>query len=135
MKYADVRKVLSLDLKIEREEMEVILRGRETVIKYVEDGFREPEAIMEQFQKYIFLTERSTHEILKSLFGSITKERDIMEIDKELVESGLRDYENAKSEVAKLCIDEKQCKFFLVKTPVAKEFLVNKAKELLDRIL
>ena len=30
-----------------------------------------------------------------------------MEIDKGLVESGLKDYENAKNEVAKLCIDEK----------------------------
>ena len=47
VKYADIRKVLALDLKVEREEMNVIMEGRNTIMRYVEDGFKEPEAIME----------------------------------------------------------------------------------------
>lgn len=49
VKYANVQKKLSLNLKEEKEDFEKLLKGKERVIEYVEKGFQEPEIILNSF--------------------------------------------------------------------------------------
>ena len=65
----------------------------------VDQGMAEPLVIMEQFKQYSFLMETTTREVYKDYFGKTTKQKDIEEVDKELVESGLREFQRAMQEV------------------------------------
>lgn len=49
MKYANVRKRLSLNLTEEKEDYDKVINGKKRVLEYIEDGFKEPEEIMNDF--------------------------------------------------------------------------------------
>ena len=128
----DINKVPSYQISVE---LDCIREGISKITEYVKEGFKEPLSILNQFKNYQFLLERSVKEVLKQLFPD-GKEKIVIDLlEKEIIERGLKDYTTAKDEILKLCVDEKNCRFFRVKTLNCKQVLENKANEVLKEIL
>jgi hypothetical protein len=53
----------------------------------------------------------------------------IMDLDKMEILEKLQEFRSAKENIQRLCIDEKECRFFCIKTKQAKEDLIMKADE------
>jgi dynein heavy chain len=127
----DIEKKVAFEIS---KDLEEIKEGTKKIVDYVSEGFKEPNEILDQFKKYQFLLDKTPKEIIKQYFGD-GKDISIINLDKEAVERGLKEYSQAKLEVQRLCINEKNCRFFQVRTQACKEGLVNRANELIKSIL
>ncbi|CAK93776.1 unnamed protein product (macronuclear) [Paramecium tetraurelia] len=109
--------------------------ARDKILEYIEIGFQKPNEMLQRFREYSFLLEKPVSSILKSLFGDISKKPIITSLDKDEIQKKLNDFINAKLQIQRLCLDEKNEQFFQIKTRIAKENLIQKANEFVSSIL
>lgn len=110
-------------------ELSWIKEAMERVHTYLQLGYDEPNQILQNFQRYNFLMEKSSSSIVRHLLGDQKEHPQILSLDAGEVEAKLHEYQKAKLEIERLCIDEKNGHFFQVKTKTAKELLIAKATE------
>lgn len=116
-------------------ELDWIQQGIQKVTECVLLGFVEPNKILKDFKNYQFLLERTPKEVIKQFFGD-TKEKIIVDnLDRENIRKSLQTFVQAKQEISTLCINEKNCFFFQVRTQNCKETLISKANELIQHVL
>lgn len=128
----DLRKEPSFPISAE---LDWIQEGNWKVVECIRLGFTEPNNILREFKNYQFLIERTSKDVIKQFFGD-TKEKILVDnLDKENIRKSLQTFVQAKDEIARLCINEKNCYFFQVKTQSCKETLVAKANELIQHVL
>jgi dynein heavy chain len=91
--------------------------------------------VLESFRQFSLLFEKSNSQMMKRMFGDPKEKPTVSNLDLEEITRNIFDYQRAKHEIEKLCIDEKTFSFFQVRTKVAKEALTQKASEILGAIL
>lgn len=110
------------------------------------------------FSQFSFLYEKSSDRVVQHLFpdkkitnitiidpmeGAHKKDTKameasrilIMDLEKSEILTKLEEFRNARQTIQRLCIDEKDCRLFRIRTKQAKEDLITKADENIQRIL
>lgn len=128
----DLRKEPSFPISLE---LDWLAQGMGQVAECVRLAFTEPNAIIREFRKYQFLIERTNKEVLRQFFGDSKEKILVDNLERESIRKSLQTFVQAKEEIARLCINEKNCYFFQVRTQSAKEVLINKAQELILHVL
>ncbi|KAM3134228.1 hypothetical protein pb186bvf_013648 [Paramecium bursaria] len=106
------------------------------VYHYVTIGFEKPNELLQKFRKYSFLLEKSSTSLMKQLFGDSTSTTiAITNLDQDIIQQKLQDFIDAKYQIQRLCLDEKNEQFFQIRTRIAKENLISKANEVISQIL
>ena len=128
----DLRKEPSFPISAD---LDWIQEGIAKVVECIRLGFAEPNSILKEFRNYQFLIERTSKDVIKQFFGDSKEKILVDNLDKENIRKSLQTFVQAKDEIARLCINEKNCYFFQVKTQSCKEILVAKANELIQHVL
>lgn len=128
----DLKKEPSFPISLE---LNWIKEGVYKVTECVKIGFQEPNLILKEFRKYQFLIERTPKEVLKQFFGDSKEKILVDNLDRETIRKSLQAFVQAKDEISTLCINEKNCYFFQVRTQNCKETLITKANELIQHVL
>jgi len=128
----DLKKEPSFQISLE---LEWIQEGLHKVVECIKLGFLEPNNILKEFKKYQFLIERTSKDVLKSFFGDSKEKILVDNLDKESIRKSLQTFVQAKDEISRLCINEKNCYFFQVHTQNCKETLIAKSNELIQHVL
>ena len=94
-----------------------IQEGKDILMVYLQEGYKEPGEILEVFKKYTFLIQRSASEITTILFGNDQDECPLISnIDIYDVQDRLYMFKKAKHEIQRICIDTKNGRIFQVRT-------------------
>ena len=105
-----------------------MVAAKESVLKFLEIGFKEPNEILEKFRKYQFLFERSASKVTKSLFPESGPTPEGLNEQLDQIAEAMRT-------VGSLCINEKNTHFFQVRTQNIKENIFKKATDISNHIL
>lgn len=116
-------------------DLDWIKEGIEKVTDCVKLAFNEPSNILKDFKNYQFLLERTPKEVIKQFFGDSKEKILVDNLDRETIRKSIHTFVQAKQEISTLCINEKNCFFFQVKTQSCKETLITKANELIQHVL
>ena len=129
----DVKKEPSFPITIA---LDWIMDGTARITQYVTQAFDEPNQILREFKKYSFVIEKTTKELSKQYFGGEKNDKvSIESLDKDVIRKGIQSFVQAKQEISRLCINEKNAYFFQVRTGNCKETLRNKANDLIQHLL
>ena len=128
----DLKKEPSFPISLD---LDWIQEGIMKVRDCIKLGFQEPNIILKDFKQYQFLIEKTPKEILKQFFGDSKEKILVDNLDRETIRKSLQTYVQAKQEISTLCINEKNCFFFQVRTQQCKETLITKANELIQHVL
>lgn len=114
---------------------EWIEMGTAAIQQYVHIGYIRPLQVLEEFRRYTFLLEKSVSQVLKQLFGESKEKMNILMLEQEEIHTKLQEFYQAKFDIERLCLDERNEQFFQIRTRVAKENLISRANEFIQSIL
>ena len=111
-------------------ELPMFSEALEKVDYLVRKGFEEPNQILEQFQQYCFLLSKSGDDSIKINWGKNRDNRkNVEDLDKQL-----NRYKTSIKEIQGLCINERNCHFFQIRTEKIKATLIGRAQDRIKEI-
>ncbi|CAD8115295.1 unnamed protein product [Paramecium sonneborni] len=109
--------------------------AKDKVKEYLEIGYRKPYEMLQKYREFSFLLEKSVQSVLKSLFGDVSKQPIITQLDRDKISKKLSDFKNAKFQIGSSCLDQKNEQFFQISTIEGKKKLKERADDFIKNIL
>ncbi|EAS04067.1 axonemal dynein heavy chain (macronuclear) [Tetrahymena thermophila SB210] len=130
----------------------LIIEAEKIINDCFNEGYEEIQKIINDFNTFTFLYEKSSDRIVSHLFpdkkatlvdpkeGKVQGKHEgpkihIMDLERIEILNKLREFKEAKENIQRLCIDEKDCRLFRIRTKQAKDDLIQRADENIQKIL
>ncbi|EGR32288.1 hypothetical protein IMG5_089580 [Ichthyophthirius multifiliis] len=115
--------------------LDIIVKAKEKIHEYVQIGYEDPLQILNKFNQFTFLMNKTINKVVRTLFGDIKENSFVYNLNKSEIESKLQEIRAAKMSIQMVCIDVKNGFFFQINIEQTKQMLVQRSDDLIKAIL